>query len=126
MKAFHAQLGERVRTQDALRVASSFFSDGLEKFKAGELELALSLFEQTLAVNQKYAPMCKTIWLRPRPARLRRPPPAPGRAPGCSELRPASAKSAAWAALAPRPYRPCFHIRYLGQQASFSTECDTT
>ena len=54
MKAFHAQLGERVRTQDALRVASSFFSDGLEKFKAGELELALSLFEQTLAVNQKY------------------------------------------------------------------------
>ena len=68
MKAFHAQLGERVRTQDALRVASSFFSDGLEKFKAGELELALSLFEQTLAVNQKYAPMCKTIWLRPRPA----------------------------------------------------------
>ena len=54
MRAFHAQLGERVRTQDALRVASSFFSDGLEKFKAGELELALSLFEQTLAVNQKY------------------------------------------------------------------------
>ena len=54
MTNFHAQLGERVRTRDALRVASSFFSDGLEKFKAGELELALSLFEQTLAVNQKY------------------------------------------------------------------------
>ena len=55
MTHFHAQLGERVRTRDALRVASSFFSDGLEKFKAGELELALSLFEQTLAVNQPAA-----------------------------------------------------------------------
>jgi tetratricopeptide (TPR) repeat protein len=54
MHAFHAQLGNNVRTQDALRVASSFFSDGMEKFQAGELELALALFEQALAVNQKY------------------------------------------------------------------------
>ena len=49
MTNFHAQLGERVRTRDALRVASSFFSDGLEKFKAGELELALSLEQAGVA-----------------------------------------------------------------------------
>ena len=51
---FHAQLGDRKRTQDALRVASSFFANGLEKFAAGELHEALALFEQALAVNQKY------------------------------------------------------------------------
>jgi len=51
---FHVQLGDRKRTQDALRVASSFFANGLEKFAAGELHEALALFEQALAVNQKY------------------------------------------------------------------------
>lgn len=51
---FHVQLGDPKRTQDALRVASSFLADGLEKFAAGELNDALALFEQALAVNEKY------------------------------------------------------------------------
>lgn len=53
-KMFHVQLGDRKRTKDALRVASSFFANGLDKFAAGELYEALALFEQALAVNQKY------------------------------------------------------------------------
>ena len=51
---FHAQVGNRSRTSDALNVASSMFYDGMEKFSAGELTSALELFEQALSINQKY------------------------------------------------------------------------
>ena len=51
---FHAQLGARVRTSDALDVASSLFFDGLEHFSAGAHTEALARFEQALAINQKY------------------------------------------------------------------------
>ena len=43
---FHAHLGNRSRTVDALNVASSIFYEGMEKFSAGDLTNALSLFEQ--------------------------------------------------------------------------------
>eukprot|EP00966_Prymnesium_polylepis_P241101 5575748-Prymnesium_polylepis.2 len=52
--AFHAQVGNRSRTSDALNVASSMFFDGMDKFKTGELTGALELFEQALSINQKY------------------------------------------------------------------------
>ena len=51
---FHAQLGARVRTSEALDVASSLFFDGLEHFSAGAHTEALARFEQALAINQKY------------------------------------------------------------------------
>ena len=51
---FHAQVGNRNRTGDALNVASSMFFEGMEKFAAGELTGALALFEQALSINQKY------------------------------------------------------------------------
>jgi len=51
---FHAQLGARVKHGDALRVASSMFVDGMSRFGDGRLDEALELFEQALAINQKY------------------------------------------------------------------------
>ncbi|KAL1500343.1 hypothetical protein AB1Y20_013007 [Prymnesium parvum] len=51
---FHAQVGNRSRTSEALSVASSMFYEGMEKFAAGELPEALELFEGCLSINQKY------------------------------------------------------------------------
>ena len=36
MMGFHAQIGARVRTSEALEVASSLFSEGIEKYDKSE------------------------------------------------------------------------------------------
>ena len=43
---FHAQVGNRNRTDDVLNVATSIFHDGVERFEKGDLTAALALFEQ--------------------------------------------------------------------------------
>ena len=45
---------ERVKPADALRVASSIFSEGLAHLHAGRLTEALSNFEASLSMNQKF------------------------------------------------------------------------
>ena len=47
-------LGVMQRPTDALRVASSIFSEGLAHLHAGRLPEALSNFEMAAAINQKY------------------------------------------------------------------------
>ena len=42
------------RPTDALRVASSIFSEGIAHFNEGRLSEALSNFEMSLTINQKY------------------------------------------------------------------------
>jgi len=51
---FHAQLGSRVRTSEAVDVASSLFFEGIELFGSGQLDEALLRFQQAAAINQKY------------------------------------------------------------------------
>ena len=45
---FHAQLGSRVRTSEAVDVASSLFFEGIELFGSGQLDEALLRFQQAV------------------------------------------------------------------------------
>lgn len=60
---FHATLGDRVRTRDALQIASSLFYDGIERFDSGENDDALARFEQALAINQSCTKQSSTAYI---------------------------------------------------------------
>ena len=57
---YQANLGSSVRMADALRIASSLFTEGLAQLNRGELTEALALFEQSLSINQRYLQPSKT------------------------------------------------------------------
>ena len=58
--SFQASLGSSVRMADALRIASTLFTEGMAQFNRGALTEALALFEQSLSINQRYLQPSKT------------------------------------------------------------------
>ena len=54
MYMFQAHFGSNVRTDDALRLAASLFSEGVTRISEGALLDALTLLEQSLAINQYF------------------------------------------------------------------------
>ena len=58
--SFQASVGSSVRMAEALRIASSLFTEGMAQLNGGNLTEALALFEQSLSINQRYLQPSKT------------------------------------------------------------------